>query len=123
MPLGNGVNSRTISRDLAILTETHLYNIEIKVCGGSRRIAKEALAAQQALQMQNKPILGMIGWLFWREFDRYDGGCHPAKIQNDRAITKLSLFNCNATTVTRPIAVNPSILLPPSAQAKCSPQT
>jgi hypothetical protein len=63
MPLGNGVNSRTIARDLAILTETHLYNIEIKVCGGSRRIAKEALAAQQALQMQKKPILGMIAFL------------------------------------------------------------
>jgi hypothetical protein len=61
----------------------------------------------------------------------YNGGCHPAAIQNDRAITKLSLFNCNATTVTRPIvydrpeviAVNPTIVLPPSVQAKCSPQT
>jgi hypothetical protein len=39
----------------------------------------------------------------------YDGGCHPAEIQNDRAITKLSLFNCNATTVTRPM---PTILQP-----------
>jgi hypothetical protein len=53
----------------------------------------------------------------------YKGGCHPAEIQNDRAITKLSLFNCNATTVTRPIDVNPTIVLPLSDQAKCFPQT
>jgi hypothetical protein len=40
MPSIQGVNTRTISRDLALLTEAHLYNIEIKVCGGAGRVAK-----------------------------------------------------------------------------------
>jgi hypothetical protein len=65
MPLANGVNSRTIARDLAILTETHLYNIEIKVCGGSGRVAKidvedfappdEVLEVWKSLGSKTKP--------------------------------------------------------------------
>jgi hypothetical protein len=58
--------------------------------------------------------IGQIGcWRYYRldflaqvRSLNYDGGCHPAEIQNDRAITKLSLFNCNATTVTRPMLYN-----------------
>lgn len=33
-------NTRTIARDLALLTEENLYNIEIRVCGGAGRVAK-----------------------------------------------------------------------------------
>ncbi|MFM2431910.1 MAG: hypothetical protein RLZZ511_3123 [Cyanobacteriota bacterium] len=33
-------NTRTIARDLALLTEANLYNIEIRVCGGAGRVAK-----------------------------------------------------------------------------------
>jgi hypothetical protein len=33
-------NIRTIARDLALLTEDHLYAVEIKVCGGSSRVSK-----------------------------------------------------------------------------------
>lgn len=33
-------NTRTIARDLALLTEPNLYSVEIKVCGGGNRVAK-----------------------------------------------------------------------------------
>jgi hypothetical protein len=65
MPLANGVNSRTIARDLTILTEQHLYNVEIKVCGGSGRVAKvdledfappeEVLEVWKSLGSKTKP--------------------------------------------------------------------
>jgi hypothetical protein len=65
MPLTNGVNSRTIARDLTILTEQHLYNVEIKVCGGSGRVAKidvedfappeEVLEVWKSLGSKTKP--------------------------------------------------------------------
>jgi hypothetical protein len=65
MSLANGVNSRTIARDLSILTEQHLYNVEIKVCGGSGRVAKvdvedfappeEVLEVWKSLGSKTKP--------------------------------------------------------------------
>jgi hypothetical protein len=66
MSLAKVVNSRTIARDLAILTETHLYNIEIKVCGGIGRVAKidvedfaplyEVLEVWKSLGSKTKPL-------------------------------------------------------------------
>ncbi len=50
------------------------------------------------------------------------GGCHCRAIHSTRASTTYSLLRRSANTVARPIAVRPTMCVPPFAQARCSPQ-